>query len=256
MFKDIVIRFIYHSCYTIEIDDRVFVFDYFQGRLPMDPQKKYIFIASHGHDDHFNEKIFEWGDFEKNTYILSSDIANLKRKDNIVYLNKDKYSMGTRKKFSCPNVHFIAPYDEFFVDDLYLKAYGSTDQGISLLVEHPYLNFYHSGDLNHWIWPEDTREERQKMQMDFSKEINAIFPKKPDIAFFPLDPRLGKYYDKGILEFVDTVKPQILFPMHFQDQVEITHRFKEEHPLTETTRFQTVEYPGQRFDIRLFIENP
>ena len=84
MEKEIKIKFIYHSCYTMEFEDYILIFDYFQGELPKNPKnKKLIFISTHSHYDHFTKKILEIGNPEENIYILSSDIQDLLQKDNI-----------------------------------------------------------------------------------------------------------------------------------------------------------------------------
>jgi L-ascorbate metabolism protein UlaG (beta-lactamase superfamily) len=41
----------------------------------------------------------------------------------------------------------------------------------------------------------------------------------PDLAMFPVDPRLGKDYWKGALQFIDAVHPHLLAPMHFGDAI-------------------------------------
>ena len=52
------ITYIYHSCFVAEIEDCIFVFDYYKGHLPeFDPNKKLIFMVSHQHGDQFNPSI-------------------------------------------------------------------------------------------------------------------------------------------------------------------------------------------------------
>lgn len=47
------ITYIHHSCFVIEIEDCIFIFDYYKGELPkFDKDKRIIFFVSHGHNDH------------------------------------------------------------------------------------------------------------------------------------------------------------------------------------------------------------
>ena len=58
------IIFIHHSCFLVELDDKVLIFDYFDGdkvegmhftgKLPSyEPDTKIYMFASHSHKDHF-----------------------------------------------------------------------------------------------------------------------------------------------------------------------------------------------------------
>ena len=54
------ITYVYHSCFTIELDNTVLIFDYTQGVLPQFDTEKTIYVfASHRHPDHFKPKVFE-----------------------------------------------------------------------------------------------------------------------------------------------------------------------------------------------------
>ena len=55
------ITYLCHSGYAAEVDDRVLIFDYYEGTLPefAETAKLYVF-ASHVHPDHFQKHIFEW----------------------------------------------------------------------------------------------------------------------------------------------------------------------------------------------------
>lgn len=228
----IYIKYIYHSCFSIETHDSIIIFDYFKGGLPKNPKnKKVYFIVSHAHHDHFNKKIFQYGDFNKNEYILSFDIKELERKENVIMLG-DVESMKTIYNHS--NVHFMKVDDYLKIDSLIFRSFGSTDEGISIFMQTPHLNFFHAGDLNNWMWDYYSPEEKEKMQADFSREIDKI-KHRIDIAFFPVDPRLGKNYALGVTEFVEKHTPQVLFPMHFGGEEEFSEKFIRDYtfPLTQ-----------------------
>ena len=50
--------------------------------------------------------------------------------------------------------------------------------------------------------------------------------RKADIAFLPLDPRLGEYFYLGIDDFVKEVDVKHIFPMHFWGEYDVAERLK------------------------------
>lgn len=256
---EIKVTFINHSCFTIETKDYLFVIDYFKGELPSPiVGKKTIFIATHSHHDHFSKKIFEYGDFKNNIYILSKDIMELTKNENIIYLNnpnnKEDIDIDTIKKlWGKDNVFFMDKDEKFTYHDIDFYSYGSTDKGISILVELPYLTFFHAGDLNDWEWPEDTELERKKMKEDFRKEIDKIQTEQVDLAFFPIDPRLKEDYDLGVSYFLDRISPEVLFPMHMWDRLKFSDKFKEDY-INIYTDIKEIDYDGQEFYITMEVE--
>ena len=77
------IRFIHHSCFAVELADKVLVFDYFDGervngyhfagRLPDSPPDTRLYLfASHSHQDHLDLDILSLSErFANIHYILS-----------------------------------------------------------------------------------------------------------------------------------------------------------------------------------------
>ena len=67
------IIFIHHSCFLVELDDKVLIFDYFDGdkvegmhftgKLPSyEPDTKIYMFASHSHKDHYDMDILRLTD--------------------------------------------------------------------------------------------------------------------------------------------------------------------------------------------------
>ena len=51
---------IFHSGFLVETAKRYFIFDYYKGELPkLNPDKLVYVFASHGHQDHYEPKVFE-----------------------------------------------------------------------------------------------------------------------------------------------------------------------------------------------------
>jgi L-ascorbate metabolism protein UlaG (beta-lactamase superfamily) len=115
---------------------------------------------------------------------------------------------------------YLADGQEATVGTLRVKAYGSTDQGISFhIVTADGLSVFHAGDLNFWHWAdESTKAEVSEADANFTRELTKIragVRGRLDAAFFPVDPRLGSDYYRGAVRFCEAMKPALLIPMHF-----------------------------------------
>lgn len=255
--ENVKIKYIYHSCYSVELEDKLIIFDYYKGNLPDEiPGKQTIFISTHSHADHFNKEILKLPYMKNCIYILSDDIKELYKSNNIIYLNDENkdIDIDTLKIIkNANNIYFVKPDEQLTIDDMVINTYGSTDKGISILVDLPFLNLYHAGDLNNWIWPEDTKTEREKMENSFIKELEKIDIDEIDIAFFPIDPRLKDEVFTGAEIFLDIVSPAVLFPMHFSDNYDITKKFSDYYS-DFYTDIKTIYHRDESFDIIIEID--
>lgn len=196
------VKYIYHSGFTIETDDYFLVFDYYRGDIEL-KNKKTIVFSTHKHHDHFNPAVLEWQiDNPDIVYVLDSGIE--------VEPNE--------------NIYKIAPYEELKIHDITIKAFGSTDLGVSLLINVEGKNIFHAGDLNWWHWEEDFPEDQLKEEKDFKNEIAKISGNNIDVAFFPVEPRLDDNFYLGAEYFIKELKPNVLFPMHFGDKYEVVSK--------------------------------
>lgn len=214
------IHYLYHDGFIIETKNNVLIFDYFNDdgekrslqsgiicRETLQTEKNIFVFVSHSHSDHFNPIIFLWKEINPNIkYILSNDIER-----------NDEF----------PEAIYMSEGENVEVDGIEIKAYGSTDIGISFLVKVDGISIFHAGDLNWWHWKEDSDEENSAMEKAFKKEVEKLSNEKIDIAFFPVDNRLEEYYYLGGEYFIAKVEPKLFIPMHFGDKLEITKSFKE-----------------------------
>lgn len=240
MKNEIIITYIYHSCYTVETEDLFIIFDYYKGVLNIPEDKEVIFVASHGHDDHYTSEILKVPNMEEKTYILSSDIGSLKKNENIIYIKDNKLSMDQLKSlYSSKNVHFVSENKTYKIKlnngfNLKVKTFASTDKGVSILLYLDNIEIFHAGDLNYWAWKDNDEVTMKKEYDDFMEEIDKIKKENIDIAFFPLDSRLEENYYKGADIFIKEVKPQVFFPMHFGSNEKISLVFKENYTYPKT----------------------
>jgi len=234
------IYYIYHSGFAIKTKNHFLIFDYYKEPMENDEthhmsemlllenikEMKNVFVfASHSHADHFNSSILEWEKYNNNIkYIFSEDIK----------INKNK-----------TNYSFMEEGEQKSLESLYVKAYGSTDIGISFLVKVDGITIFHAGDLNWWHWKEDSIEEQSLAESSFKAYIEKLKEEKPiDIAFFPVDSRLQEYYYLGGEYFSEKIHPNLLIPMHFGHDVGITKKFAEKIS-KHNTKAVEINYSGQ-----------
>lgn len=210
------ITYIYHSCFLVETTSHYCLFDYYKGKLPsLDPQKPILVFSSHFHADHYNPNIFSMLKEQKMQQIhgvLSKDIS------------PKKYPKDVPVITVTHNQTYSLPYD------LTLETYLSTDEGVAFLLTGPKGTIYHAGDLNDWVWEEETEQYNKQMTGSYRHEVLKLKEKVIDVAFLVLDPRQEKDYAKGITYFLEHIPTKKVFPMHYWEQPEIISKFKREYP--------------------------
>ena len=146
-------------------------------------------LASHFHADHFNPHIFSWREQKADVrYILSKDIWRHRRS-------------------CCRDVeaHWLIKDGTYTDDLLSVRAFGSTDVGVSFLLETEGLKIFHAGDLNNWHWEEEsTPEEIREAANFYHQELETLARETDyvDLALF-LSIRVRQGYTRGGREFVD-----------------------------------------------------
>ena len=157
----------------------------------------YIFV-SHAHFDHFDSHILQHAP-HVTKYIVSNDCQRTKR---IKAFPKEKLVLMKR-------------YSEWKDDFIHVKSYSSTDVGTSYLVELANgKKIFHAGDFNFWYWSDDIEENKIAARNEFDKQMERLIGMQADIAFFPIDGRLGSFNDLGAREFFWQTEIKALIAMH------------------------------------------
>ncbi len=219
------VKYIYHDCFLIETAEVCMIFDYWKypdngdekggSILDLIPKDKplYVFV-SHHHKDHLNHEIFEWWEMHHEiNYILSKDVAKFCRH----YLCEESFYKG--KKVPAEKVTVVTPDNIYRIGNIKVYTFGSTDIGSSFAVETYDKIFFHAGDLNAWIWrDESTEDEVEKALSAYEIIVNSIVSKFPriDYAMFPVDSRIGRDFFTGAKIFVNKIDVKVFFPMHFE----------------------------------------
>lgn len=121
-------------------------------------------------------------------------------------------------------MYFVRPNEHREILGLDITTLRSNDEGVAFLVKYKNRTIYHAGDLNWWHWEGELEEYNTKMRRSYQSEINKLQKEKIDVAFVPVDPRLGEQYCWGLDCFMKRTETARVFPMHFWETYDIFDR--------------------------------
>lgn len=224
------ITYLSHSGFLVELEKAYFLFDFYKGELPeLDAGKNLFVFVSHAHYDHYRRDIFELRERIPGTCFVLSDDIKAEEEENVIYMgaNEEKYVNGCK-----------------------IRTLRSTDEGVAFLVQYDGYVIYHAGDLNWWHWEEESKVYNTMMRRNYQHEINKLNGVKIDVAFVPVDPRLGEQYCWGLDCFMKRTDTQMVFPMHFWENYGIFDRLALESCTKEyADKIQHITGDGQVFEV-------
>ena len=202
------INYLLNSGFMIRDEKILLVFDDYEDPAGIvdaaydkgDFDRLYIF-ATHAHFDHFGTRIRAYA-AKVTQYIFSKDIKHTKRV----------------KVFPSGKITYMKRYSEWADDSIKVWAFDSTDVGLSFLVQTPSgKKIFHAGDFNWWHWADDTEENIELADKVFLRQMKKLEGLEADVAFFPVDGRLGEAKEMGATEFAARTKIKALVAMHSVD---------------------------------------
>ncbi|MDR3051278.1 MAG: MBL fold metallo-hydrolase [Oscillospiraceae bacterium] len=212
--QDLVVTYLHHSGFSVALGETLLVFDYAPAEhgvpgsagvlcaTDFAAYSQVVVFVSHSHADHFDPTIFDWAAPGTVHYVLGYDLP---------------------ARWPGARLH---PGDRLSVAGVEIEAYESTDLGVSYLVSLGDYRIFHAGDLNLWHWRDvSTLREIEDAEQAFYSAVRPLEGQQVDLAFFPVDYRLGTLYDAGANYFTMAVKPRVLIPMHWQDRPDIAQEF-------------------------------
>ena len=120
---------------------------------------------------------------------------------------------------------------EYEIGQLKVRTLKSTDVGVAFVVETEGKRIYHAGDLNWWHWTGESKYWNNNMAANYKNAINQIKGEHFDVAFVPVDPRLGTSYSLGIRYILENTHVDAVFPMHCWGQYEVCRKLQQEPEL-------------------------
>lgn len=238
------VTYIYHSCYLIEFGSFSVIFDYYKDAMREDgtawvndyllgKEEDLYVLCTHSHSDHFNPEILTWNKKKKNiTYLFSHELLTAGKSSgvDVVYLRKEELYQDHRIK---------------------VKAFGSTDEGGSFLLEWNNRKIFHAGDLNNWHWNEEVgKKESLTYENNFLCELELLAEESDrlHLVMFPVDPRLGSDYMRGASQFLSRITVRYFLSMHFGELYHKANQFAEEAE-RKGVEYLTLTHAGQSFDL-------
>ncbi|MDR2138680.1 MAG: MBL fold metallo-hydrolase [Tannerella sp.] len=212
------LTYVFHSGFVVEGKAFTLIADYFRDtddgfvrtHLPSFAGRVYV-LASHRHPDHFNPEILTWKQLRPDIqYLFSGDIPE-------------------RGKARWTDVARLVRGDRWSDGVVAVQAFGSTDTGVSFLIDAEGKRMFHAGDLNNWHWSEEsTPEEVEAAGQAFLTEVDLLAQSagRLDLAMFPVDARLGGNYMLGAEQFVERIRVAVFSPMHFTPSYEAAEAFR------------------------------
>lgn len=245
--------FIHHSCFLVEVDEKVLIFDWFAGDringfhfggvLPeYEPDTPIYVFASHKHRDHFDMDVLGWAKRYSNIhYIFSKDC-----KMSPHFLSKHGFAPTIREKIT-----YMGAGEKSHVDGLTIETLHSTDAGVAFYVETNGVSLFHAGDLNNWKWEGAGDLVNGMMEANYKTQIRRLSGKKIHLAFVPLDPRLKQYQFLGLDYFVKHTDADYIFPMHMWKDYSGIKEFKKQISNSAMAdRIVEIACENQIFEIR------
>lgn len=240
------ITYLYHSCFTVEINETVLIFDYFRGermrecsyrgKLPDFPGNREIYVfSSHQHRDHFDMEIFRWQEiYPTIRYILPKE---MRFSDN--YFKKNGIDLSVKNR-----IHYMKPEERLSFQGLEIETLKSTDEGVAFLVTCEGQTIYHAGDLHWWHWEGEETAFNAYQEETYKSQIDKLKGRLIDVAFVVLDPRLMQAAFWGMDYFMNHVNVRYVIPMHLWQKYELIEQYKR-RPEAEPFRERILDVVGE-----------
>ena len=210
------ITYLDHSGFTVELGQWLLAFDVWNPnadaagkgilvKSEVASHEKSALMLSHSHYDHYCKEALE---LPFGHVILSEDFPG--------EIGGVRMAVGAEQAF----------------DGMTVRTFGSTDMGVSFLADVCGKRIFHAGDYNLWHWEdESTQEEIDEATQWFEDILETLKPYAGsiDVAFFPLDPRMGANTARGMERFLDVMQPKLTIPMHCQGDEALPKGFAAAH---------------------------
>jgi hypothetical protein len=143
---------------------------------------------------------------------------------------------------------FVGADQNYKLDDLSITTFRSTDAGVAFYVDVQGVSLFHAGDLNDWVWEGAGDLVNGKMTREYRHQIKRLSKFPLNLAFVPMDPRLGENRFRGIDFLLRNTDAEFVFPMHmWQDYSGIAEYKRRISNLGMADRIMDIERENQVF---------
>ena len=153
------LKYIWHDSFVLDMKSCTCIFDYWKDPVhngafldTIDRDKPLYVFVSHHHKDHFTRTIFTWASmFPYIRFIISKDTARA-----VHYILKPGSTYKGEYRIDPSVVTVLRPGEVYEDTVLRARAFDSTDTGNCYVVEAHGMKVFHAGDLNAWIWKDES----------------------------------------------------------------------------------------------------
>ncbi len=248
----LAIRYLGHSAFLVETAKRCILFDY--GDHPARAQhglmregvfnpaeladKPLFILSSHQHGDHYSKTLHQFA-------------AN--RADTWFVMGLDEAPSCAESPLEKTSTSLAWPHATLTIEDMTIHCSGSTDCGVSFLIEMPEAVIYHGGDLALWddqpYYRKVYRQEVGWLTRTVNSRHLAI-----DLAFLPVSTSDG-YQEQPLLEglayWADNLGARYIVPMHGHGYEQLYSRFADWAQTHGFGRTMVLARPGQAASLDL-----
>ena len=235
------VTYLAHSGFLVELPSVLLLFDWWKGAPPPLPAGKPLLIfVSHGHEDHFDPKIFVLDDGGREVrFLLGKGI----------HLGKGSMQRWGVSETTAQKCRLVRGGDRFEAwPGVEVEALRSTDAGVAYLVTAEGKTIYHAGDLHWWHWEGEPKADNGNMAANFRRFTEPLRGRCIDLAMVPLDGRLKAAEDWGLCYLLELAELRAVIPMHQWEDYSPTERFLRSHPQW-AERILPVKQEGQSWEL-------
>ncbi|MCD7806687.1 MAG: hypothetical protein LUH19_05015 [Lachnospiraceae bacterium] len=207
--------------YVVETGIANIVFDFCGGKLPeMKEDMPLLVFVSHDGGHHFSPEIFSFiSEYQNVQYFLSHDILlteELQRQYGITRSVMKKIS------FLPEGVRRVIPLrgENGENDYIIMETIKTCRDGIAWLLNVAGKRIYYAGDMNWWVWENDSRQIFNQRTARFKHYMETLYDRDIYLAFANLVPGQGKYSCLGIEYLLNTAPVANVVPMGFDEHAE------------------------------------
>ncbi|MCD8327252.1 MAG: hypothetical protein LUC90_11425 [Lachnospiraceae bacterium] len=204
------------SGYVVETGIANIVFDFCGGKLPeLHEDTPLLVFVSHDSERHFDPEIFSFASkFRSVQYFLSHDILlteELLRQYGITR------SLQRKISFLPEGVRRVIPLrgESGENDYIIFETVKTCGEGIAWLLNVAGKRIYYAGDMNWWVWENDSRQVFNQRTARFKYYMEKLYDRDIFLAFANLNPDQGKYSRLGIEYLLNTASVANVVPMGF-----------------------------------------
>lgn len=248
------LTFLAHSGALVEWEHFYTLFDFYRGELPpLRADKPLLVFVSHRHSDHYDPRIYSLSAQHPDVrWFLSRDAYPAER-------HRAKLGVTDEVAARCTALRADSLLlSEVNGEELSIRAIKSTDIGVAYLLRSEGRMVLHAGDLNNWHWEDEGEAYCANMERAYRRALDSLCDGVRDeavdsgiapaleLAMFPLDPRLERFYAKGLDELLARVEVRHVLPIHLWERFDTVERYCAEHPATGKKMLPVV-HDGQVF---------